>query len=236
MVRDRPRLVQRHLRERRAPQALRHGDEIRVGHTRLLFRHSADAGRTVTAADEGPPAVTPREHDVLAVLCRPLLDRDLFTEPATVKQVAAELVVSEAAVKQHLVNLYAKFGIGDDVSNRRSRLANEAIRRAAITLNELRRERGCPEIEAPLLEERELPVEREGSDGGDVVGDLRRRSLRPAGQGVNGVVTGQERLDVGRLGAGGLHLLDDTRQHPTRVAVRRISAASGCPTPHASAS
>ena len=125
-----------------SPQALRHGDEIRVGHTRLLFRHSADAGRTVTAADQGPPAVTPREHDVLAVLCRPLLDRDLFTEPATVKQVAAELVVSEAAVKQHLVNLYAKFGIGDDVSNRRSRLANEAIRRAAITLNELRREQG----------------------------------------------------------------------------------------------
>ena len=120
--------------------ALRHGDEVRVGRTRLLFRHSADVGRTTTASDEGPPAVTPREHDVLAVLCRPLLDRDLFTEPASVKEIAGELVVSEAAVKQHLVNLYAKFGIDDEVTHRRSRLANEAIRRAAITLNELRSE------------------------------------------------------------------------------------------------
>lgn len=121
-----------------APQRLRHGDEVRVGRTRLLFRHSVDVGRTATATDEGPPTVTPREHDVLAVLCRPLLDRDLFTEPATVKEIAGELVVSEAAVKQHLVNLYAKFGIGDGVTHRRSRLANEAIRRAAITLNQLR--------------------------------------------------------------------------------------------------
>lgn len=123
-----------------APQRLRHGDEIRVGHTRLLFRHSADVGLTATETDEGPPDLTAREHDVLAVLCRPLLDRDLFTEPAAVRDIAGELVVSEAAVKQHLVNLYAKFGIGDGVTHRRSRLANEAIRRAAITLSELRRE------------------------------------------------------------------------------------------------
>ena len=84
--------------------------------------------------------LTGRERDVLAVLCRPLLDRDMFTELATVKEVAGELVVSEAAVKQHLVNLYAKFKIADGVSHRRSRLANEAIRRAAITLSELRRD------------------------------------------------------------------------------------------------
>src|SRR5204863_7817019 len=123
-----------------SPQRLRHGDEIRVGHTRLLFRHSEDVGLTVTATDEGPPSLTARERDVLAVLCRPLLDRDLFTEPATVKEIAVELVVSEAAVKQHLVNLYAKFGVGEGNTHRRSRLANEAIRRAAITLSDLRRE------------------------------------------------------------------------------------------------
>ena len=124
------------------PHALRHGDEVRVGHTRLLFRSSADAGVTATATDEGAPALTARERDVLAVLCRPLLDRDLFTEPTPVKEVAEELVVSEAAVKQHLVNLYAKFGIGDEATHRRSRLANEAIRRGAITINELRADPG----------------------------------------------------------------------------------------------
>jgi hypothetical protein len=117
---------------------LRHGDEIRVGTIRLLFRNSADVGRTATAADERPPSLTARERDVLAVLCRPLLDRDMFTDPSSVREIATELVVSEAAVKQHLVNLYVKFGVAEAVAHRRSRLANEAIRRAAITLNDLR--------------------------------------------------------------------------------------------------
>jgi predicted component of type VI protein secretion system len=121
-----------------AAHRLRHGDEIRVGTIRLLFRNSADVGRTVTAADERPPSLTARERDVLAVLCRPLLDRDLFTDPASVREIASELVVSEAAVKQHLVNLYAKFGVQETAAHRRSRLANEAIRRGAITLNDLR--------------------------------------------------------------------------------------------------
>jgi pSer/pThr/pTyr-binding forkhead associated (FHA) protein len=121
-------------------QRLRHGDEIRLGRTRLLFRNSADVGRSQTAVEEGPPVLTTREREVLALLCRPLLDRDLFTEPATVREIATELVVSEAAVKQHLVNLYAKFGVRDSAVHRRSRLANEAIRRGAITLSELRRE------------------------------------------------------------------------------------------------
>jgi DNA-binding CsgD family transcriptional regulator len=122
-----------------SPQRLRHGDEVRVGHTRLLFRNSADVGVTVTAGEEGPPSLTARERDVLTVLCRPLLDRDLFTEPASVKEIAGELIISEAAVKQHLVNLYAKFAVDDAAQHRRSRLANEALRRAAVTLTDLRR-------------------------------------------------------------------------------------------------
>ena len=79
---------------------------------------------------------------MLVVLCRPLLARDLFTEPASIKELATELVVSEAAVKQHLVNLYAKFEIGDGTSPR-TRLANEAIHRGAVTLADLRRRRGA---------------------------------------------------------------------------------------------
>lgn len=123
-----------------APQRLRHGDEIRIGRTRLLFRNSADVGRTVTASEAEAPTVTPREHDVLAVLCRPLLDRDLFTEPSSIREIADDLVVSEAAIKQHLANLYAKFDVGEGVGNRRSRLANEALRRGAVTLADLKRD------------------------------------------------------------------------------------------------
>ena len=117
---------------------LRHGDEIRVGQTRLLFRSTDDvvAPRTETEED-GPPALTGRERDVLVVLCRPLLARDLFTEPASIKEIATELVVSEAAVKQHLSNLFDKFELPADLSHRRTRLANAAIRRGAVTLGDL---------------------------------------------------------------------------------------------------
>ena len=74
--------------------------------------------------------MTTRERDVLVSLCRPLLARDMFTEPATTRAIAGELFISEAAVKQHLTNLYGKFGIPPDDERRRLRLANDAIRRA----------------------------------------------------------------------------------------------------------
>jgi len=70
--------------------------------------------------------------------CRPLLARDMFTEPAATKTIAGELFISEAAVKQHLTNLFGKFGIAPDDENRRLRLANEAIRRGTVTISDLR--------------------------------------------------------------------------------------------------
>jgi DNA-binding transcriptional ArsR family regulator len=119
-----------------AARRLHHGDEVRVGSTKLLFRDSADVGRTVTKAPQGSPSITTRERDVLVVLCRPLLDRDLFTEPASIREIATALVVSEAAVKQHLTRLYDKFGV-EATDHRRARLANEALRRGAVTLADL---------------------------------------------------------------------------------------------------
>jgi DNA-binding NarL/FixJ family response regulator len=97
---------------------------------------SADAAKTV--AEDAPPALTGRERDVLVALCRPLLDRDMFTEPASTRAVADALVITQAAVKQHLANLYDKFGVLSSDSNRRARLANEALRRGAVSLSQLR--------------------------------------------------------------------------------------------------
>ena len=74
---------------------------------------------------------------MLVALCRPLLDRDMFTEPASTRAIAEELVITQAAVKQHLANLYDKFGVAAE-DHRRSRLANEALRRGAVSLAELR--------------------------------------------------------------------------------------------------
>ena len=117
---------------------LRHGDEIRVGHTRLIFRDLVSAGGAETEVEDAPPALTGRERDVLIALCRPLLDRDMFTEPASTRAIAEELVITQAAVKQHLANLHDKFGVAASDSNRRSRLANEALRRGAVSLTQLR--------------------------------------------------------------------------------------------------
>jgi pSer/pThr/pTyr-binding forkhead associated (FHA) protein len=117
---------------------LRHADEIRVGQTRLVFRDPLQAAGAATEAEEGAPSLTTRERDVLLALCRPLLDRDMFTEPASTRAIADELVITQAAVKQHLANLYDKFGVTSGDAHRRARLANEALRRGAVSLAELR--------------------------------------------------------------------------------------------------
>ena len=72
------------------------------------------------------PELTRREMDVLTALCRPALSDDAFVAPATAREIAANLVVTEAAVKQHLLRLYQKFRIPGGL-NRRIRLANEVV-------------------------------------------------------------------------------------------------------------
>src|SRR5260370_42644272 len=57
---------------------------------------------------------------------RPALSDDAFVTPATAREIAADLVVTEAAVKQHLLRLYTKLKIPEG-PNRRIRLANEVI-------------------------------------------------------------------------------------------------------------
>ena len=93
------------------------------------MRSSTDRGQL--------PEITPREHDVLTALCRPARSAELFVEPSSVREIAATLAVTEAAVKQHLLNLYNKFGIVDGVERRRVTLAREAIRRGAVAVPEL---------------------------------------------------------------------------------------------------
>lgn len=130
-----------------AERVLRSGDELRLGSSRLVFwmakQAGGGAGEDETQSvepDQLPPRLTPRELEVLMTLCRPLVSDAPFPEPASVRQMARELFVTEAAIKQHLQNLYDKFAIPAE-GERRVRLANEAIRRGAVTLAMLR-ERG----------------------------------------------------------------------------------------------
>jgi len=72
------------------------------------------------------PELTRREVDVVAALCQPALSDEAFVAPATAREIAADLVVTEAAVKQHLLRLYQKLRIAEG-PNRRTRLANEVM-------------------------------------------------------------------------------------------------------------
>src|SRR5262245_15160688 len=82
------------------------------------------------------PELTPRERDVLTALCQPALRGEVFTEPATVRQLAEELVVTEAAIKQHLMHLYDKFEIPETGERRRVRLAREAMSLGVVALGD----------------------------------------------------------------------------------------------------
>lgn len=117
-------------------RALRPGDEVRLGETRLVYR-SDTAADPPTEGARPAPEVTRREREVLVALCRPVLAGSLVSEPATLREIAAELVVSESAVKKHLLNLYDKFELWEPGERRRGRLAAEAVQRGAVRLADL---------------------------------------------------------------------------------------------------
>lgn len=117
---------------------LRPGDRIRMGSAEVVFRGTSDGPvEGGTTPIEAPPELTPREQDVLVALCRPLAERDIFCEPASTKEIADELTVSEDAVKKHLVRLYEKFEIHEGPGSRRTRLANAALGTGAISLSSI---------------------------------------------------------------------------------------------------
>ena len=122
-----------------AEWVLRSGDELRLGNSRLIFWQATQVnGATAddnTESDERVqlrPRLTPRELDVLVALCRPLVSSDPFAQPASIQRMASELFVTEAAIKQHLQNLYEKCG-GPTEGGRRVALANDAVRRGAVS-------------------------------------------------------------------------------------------------------
>jgi hypothetical protein len=110
-----------------ARRVLCEGDALTFGSARcriggIVTEDITDAELPRSAA----PELTRREIDVIASLCRPVLCEDAFVTPATAREIAADLVVTEAAVKQHLLRLYSKLRIPEG-QNRRVRLANEVV-------------------------------------------------------------------------------------------------------------
>jgi DNA-binding CsgD family transcriptional regulator len=110
-------------------RVLLEGDVLSFGAARVRIGGLAPVERaedTLEMRRVAAPDLTRREFDVLTALCRPALQQTAFVAPATARDIAAELVVTDAAVKQHLLRLYMKFRIPEGV-NRRAQLANEVI-------------------------------------------------------------------------------------------------------------
>jgi hypothetical protein len=111
-----------------ARRVLDEGDVLSFGAARCRVGGipREDIAADVELRRSASPELTRRELDVLTSLCRPALSDEAFVAPATAREIAADLVVTEAAVKQHLLRLYQKFRIPEG-QNRRVRLANEVI-------------------------------------------------------------------------------------------------------------
>jgi DNA-binding CsgD family transcriptional regulator len=121
-------------------RVLRDGDEVIMGRTLLVYRDRRHLDDTSTARLKRPPALTPRERDVLIELCRPALEGAVFTVPASVQDIADALFIRDSGVKQHLARLYDKFDIPEEGREpRRVRLAKQAMVSGAVSRADLKR-------------------------------------------------------------------------------------------------
>jgi FHA domain len=111
-----------------ARRVLDEGDVLSFGAARCRITGipQEDLAEEAELRRAAAPELTRRELDVLTSLCRPALSDEAFAMPATAHEIAVDLVVTEAAVKQHLLRLYQKFRVPEG-PNRRTRLANEVV-------------------------------------------------------------------------------------------------------------
>jgi hypothetical protein len=106
------------------------GDRIRVGRTILTFNGKPPdiAPTALDDATERIDGLTAAQHRVLVALCEPLLADARARQPATNKQIAAELHLTVGSVKMHLRSLFDAFGLAAVPQNeKRVRLAADAV-------------------------------------------------------------------------------------------------------------
>jgi DNA-binding NarL/FixJ family response regulator len=92
------------------------------GRTVVLVRKPTEANRRATIVGQQPTAavdLSEQQRKVLIALCRPLNEGNPFPAPATNRQIADELHLSVAAVKQHLRALFEKFKVKDLPQNQK---------------------------------------------------------------------------------------------------------------------
>ena len=114
---------------------LRDGEVVSVGESTLSYRAPRAAVITTLAGDRLPvrPDVTPAQRRVLVALCRPLLADPPQPTPASNRAIAAELFLSEDAVRSHLKALFERASVGDLAQGaKRVRLAEIALQTGVV--------------------------------------------------------------------------------------------------------
>lgn len=124
----------------RGRRRLEDGDALKIGSTAVLFRTPVDDVEETAPPDEGVdgPQISPAQKRVLVALCRPYLGGDAAATPATNKQIAEELVLSEHSVKSHLRALCDALGVGELPRNaKRARLVQLALEAGLVSRQDL---------------------------------------------------------------------------------------------------
>jgi pSer/pThr/pTyr-binding forkhead associated (FHA) protein len=97
---------------------VRSDDEIVIGRTLLRFSNRTSPSESSAADALRTRRLTPAEVQVLREVCRPLLSErgGEVAKPATVREIAERLSVSEDVVKRNLTSLCDRFEIEEDGS------------------------------------------------------------------------------------------------------------------------
>jgi predicted component of type VI protein secretion system len=119
---------------------LSHGDELRLGKTKLVYHAPLAASESTTWVSGARTVELPEApRRVLVALCRPYRSRDPFATPATNQQIASELFLAVETVKAHLRVLFDRLGVEKDVPqhHKRIRLVERAFQLGVISLPDL---------------------------------------------------------------------------------------------------
>ncbi|MGQ4597511.1 FHA domain-containing protein [Nocardia sp. R6R-6] len=116
------------------------GDRIRLGRSLLIFRDGTSAEEEMTIALSPlliRNSLTDAQIQVLEALCRPCGARNLYSYPASNRQIASDLCLTVSTVKTHLRALFQKFRVPALPPNqKRAFLVERAIESGVIADHE----------------------------------------------------------------------------------------------------
>jgi DNA-binding CsgD family transcriptional regulator len=117
------------------------GDVVRIGETTIVYRAPGVGNDSTVSANPAPEArLTDAERRVLVAMCAPFADVAAGSAPvpATNREIASALNLSQDGVKSHVRALFAKLGVGDLPQYRkRTELARRAIEHGIVTKADL---------------------------------------------------------------------------------------------------